>query len=444
MNSVFEKFPNQPPQEYIVRGEGSYIFTENGKKILDATAGWCSQLVLGYNHPDVIQSITDQLSKFCHVDHNVWRHHELEDLARLLVQSAPEGLDKAYFCGNSGSESVEAALKLSYQIHHDSGKFDKIWVISREQSYHGSTLQGIATSDRDILDFYKPTLPLSYAKIPEHNPIHLMKTGETLDAYAERCAGQLEQKILEIGQDKVAAFLGETIMGQLQGDVPPAPKYWQCIRSVCDRYDVHLILDEVYCGLGRSGKVYCCEWDEVVPDFICLGKTLAAGYAPLSVVITKEPFEKIIANKQGRVQHGHTHQGHSVGVAAALAVQRIVQTDQMLGHIREIGGHFFKRLKKELGAHPFFVDLRGRGSLISLEFNCANKAKFANEIFCELRDEYDILVSSKWHRISLSPPYILDKKQADRIIDGIVECFKRKAENWPPAGKGVFHGDRRS
>ena len=100
MSSVFQKFPNQPPQDYIIRGEGAYLFTEDGKKVLDATAGWCSQLVLGYNHSEVIQSITNQLSKFCHIDHNIWRHHELEDLAGLLVQSAPEGLDKVYFCGN--------------------------------------------------------------------------------------------------------------------------------------------------------------------------------------------------------------------------------------------------------------------------------------------------------------------------------------------------------
>ena len=430
MSYVMNKFPNHPPKPFVDHAEGVYIFTEDGKKILDATAGWCSQMVVGYNHPDVIEAMRRQMEKFCHVDHNIWAHREMEELAQLVLSKAPKGLDRVYFAGNSGSEAVEAALKISYQVHHDQGNPNKSWVISRNQSYHGSTLQSIALSDRDTLDFYEPLLPQRRVRISQHHPLKMMNSGESLEQYSRRSANELENKILEVGPNNVSCFLGETIMGQLQGDVTPAPNYWKYIREICDVYDVHLILDEVYCGLGRSGKVYCCEWDNIVPDFICFGKTLGAGYSPLSIVVTKNKMESAIAQGQGRIQHGHTHQGHSLGVAASLAVQRIVQTDKQLQHINDTGDYIKKRLGKNLGDHPFFVDVRGRGLMVSLEYNCSDNPKFGERIFNSVKNDFNILISSKWHRISLSPPFIIKRNEVDRVIDAIVDAFKRNAESF--------------
>ena len=430
MSHVLNKFPNTPPNPFVDKAEGVYIYTEDDRKILDATAGWCSQMVLGYNQPEVLDAMRRQMEKFCHMDHNIWRHREMEELAELLLSRAPKGLNKVYFAGNSGSESVEAALKISYQVHFDKGNKDKTWIISRDQSYHGATLQSIAVSERDILDFYEPLLPERKVRIPQHYPLRMMRPGESLDEYARRSADDLEDKILELGADNVACFLGETVMGQLQGDVTPAPKYWKYIREICDRYDVHLILDEVYCGLGRSGKVYCCEWDGIVPDFVCFGKTLGAGYAPLSVVITRDEMEETMARGQGRIQHGHTHQGYSLGVAAALAVQKIVQTDSQLEHIHSMGEYLRSNLGHELRQHPFFRDLRGRGLMVSMEYNCADNPKFGQEVFEAVRDKHNILISSKWHRISVSPPFILTHSQADEVVGAIVDEFKQTAERF--------------
>lgn len=433
MSHVLNKFPNNPVNPFVERGEGIFVFTEDGRKFLDATAGWCSQMVLGYNQVEVLNAMNDQMARFCHMDHNIWRHREMEELASLLLSRAPSGLNKVYFAGNSGSESVEAALKLSYQVHYDSGNKDKVYVISRNQSYHGSTLQCLAVSERDNLKFYNQLLPHTIARIPQHHPLHMMKSKETIDEYAKRSANELEIQILELGPNCVGSFIGETVMGQLQGDVPPAPNYWKYIREICDRYNVHLILDEVYCGLGRSGKVYCCEWDNVVPDFVCFGKTLGAGYAPLSVVVSNAGIEEIIRHGQGRIQHGHTHQGYSLGVAAALAVQKIVQTDQTLAHVNTIGNYFQRKLTEGLSKHPFVRDIRGRGLMVSLEYNCSNNPVFGNEIFESLRDEFNILVSSKWHRISLSPPYIITKTQANKVVEAVIEVFKLKSEKYDMA-----------
>ena len=430
MSGVLQKFPNDPPAPYVAGAEGIYIHTEDGRTILDATAGWCSQMVLGYSHPEVLQAMTEQMQRFCHMDHNIWQHRQMDELADLLLSRAPAGFDKVYFAGNSGSESVEAALKLSYQVHHDSGHASKSWIISRDQSYHGSTLQSIAVSERDILDFYEPMLPMRRARIPQHHPLYEMRAGESLDDYARRGANELDDKILELGADNVAAFIDETVMGQLQGDIPPAPNYWQYVREVCDRHDVHLILDEVYCGLGRSGKVYCCEWDDVTPDFVCFAKTLGAGYAPISVVVTSQRMQDIIARGQGRIQHGHTHQGYSLGVAAGLAVQKIVQTEAQLDHIQAIGGHISGRLSDELGGHPFFRDLRGRGLMISLEYDCDDKPAFGRALFEDVKENHDVLISAKWHRISLSPPFIITENEADRVLDAVIGSFRKLADGW--------------
>ena len=167
------------------------------------------------------------------------------------------------------------------------------------------------------------------------------------------------------------------------------------MKEVCDLHDVHLILDEIYCGLGRSGRVYCCDWDNVVPDFICIGKNLSADFVPLSAVITTSRFEKIVAEGQGRIQHGHTHQGHSLGAAAALALQKFVQTGEMLAHISRTGEYMRDTLQSELGGHPFFHDIRGRGLLFSLEYKCQNNPAFGLALANVMECEHDILINAK-------------------------------------------------
>ena len=220
------------------------------------------------------------------------------------------------------------------------------------------------------------------------------------------------------------------MLGGLVGDVPPAPNYWKYVKAVCDKYDVHLILDEVYCGLGRSGKVYCCEWDDVTPDFVVVGKALAAAYVPLSAVVLNDSAEKIIAKGQGRIQHGHTHQGHSLGVAAALAVQRVVHREETLAHINAMGDYMRTRLAGELGEHPFYHDLRGRGLAFSLEYECPQQHQFGLAFHRALMEKHSILISAKWHRICFTPAYVITREQADQAIDAVVDTFKQVSENW--------------
>lgn len=235
------------------------------------------------------------------------------------------------------------------------------------------------------------------------------------------------------GRKRVAGFVGETMLGTLPGNVPPAPGYWTYVAEVCRRHDVHLILDEVYCGLGRSGKVHCCTWDHVTPDFLCIGMNLAAGYAPLSAVLLKAETERIIQAGTGRLSHGHTHQSHGLGVAVALAVQKIVHQAEMLDHIGRLGTRLADTLGAELGGHPFFRAVHGRGLMKSLEYDCPERHEFSLALAREMRESHAILVDARYHRTSFAPAYIIDEAMLDRILDCYVSAFKKTAADWKPA-----------
>jgi adenosylmethionine-8-amino-7-oxononanoate aminotransferase len=321
-------------------------------------------------------------------------------------------------------------MKLSYQAHYDSGKKEKTWFISREQSYHGSTTDALAVGHRPNLDFYNRLLPQERAKIPEHNIFRNKYPDETLDEYAHRSARQLEEKILEIGPEKVCAFIGETIMGGLVGDVPPAPNYWKYVSKICRKYDVHLILDEVWCGTGTSGKIYCIDWDKITPDFIFLGKTLGAGFAPISAVVTSSRIEEKIRKGQGQIQHSNTFQGHSLCVAAALSVQKIIHDDDFLNAVNEKGEFLRNKLKDELGAHSFYSNIRGRGLRNSIEYLCEEQHLFGNALVQEMKDNHKILISGKWHRVSFSPALTITMDELEMVLTAFVKTFKKVASKW--------------
>lgn len=418
-SSLFRVFPNEPIPPFVDYADGCYIYTKDGRKILDTSAGGTSYAVLGWNNPNVNEAIRKQLDRFGHMDYKIWSDTNTEELAELLTSMTEHGLDKVYFAGNSGAEACEAAMKMSYQVHYDLGRREKKWFISREQSYHGSTADALALGERPNLEFFRSMLSPFRARIPMHHPLYLKKENETLDEYAKRSAKELEDKIIEIGPEKVCAFVGETIMGGLVGDVPPAPNYWRYIREVCDRYDVHLIMDEVYCGTGTSGKIYCCDWDNVVPDFIFIGKTLAAGYGALSAVITSSKMEDVIKKYQGRLQHTTTHQAHSLSVAAALAVQKIIHNQEFLAHVNATGEYMRAAIRDELGRLPIFRDVRGRGMRFSFEYKCENQNEFGANLSKNMLENHNILLNAKWHRVCFTPPLIMTKEQAGQVLEAM-------------------------
>ena len=240
----------------------------------------------------------------------------------------------------------------------------------------------------------------------------------------------MESKILEIGPEKVSGFVGETIMGGLVGDVPPTPNYWKGISKVCKRYKIHLIIDEVWCGTGTSGKMFCIDWDNVKPDFIFMGKTLAAGYMPVSAIATNSEIEEKIKRKYNAIQFSTTHQGHSLGVAACLAVQNIINNKSFLEKVIKNGNYLRQTLKNELNNSDFFFNVRGRGLRNSLEYKCQNKHLFGIALTEKAKKKFNLLISAKWHRVCFSNAININRKELDEILEKFIKTFKLVSSNW--------------
>ena len=200
------------------------------------------------------------------------------------------------------------------------------------------------------------------------------------------------------------------------------------MKDICKKYDVHLILDEVYCGTGTSGKIFCCDWDNISPDFIFIGKTLAAGYSALSAVITNDEFENTIKLGNGRIQHTSTHQGLSIGVAAALEVQKIIHNDELLLNVQNLSNFIKTTLINELADHDFFRDVRGRGLRLSFEYKSPNNDLLSDKIFNLMLEKYKIYISSKFHRLCLTPSLTINKDTVTMVLDRYIETFKKMSK----------------
>tara|TARA_B110000967_G_scaffold125475_1_gene128280 strand:+ start:487 stop:1779 length:1293 start_codon:yes stop_codon:yes gene_type:complete len=413
----------------IKKASGIYLYSSKDK-ILDTTSGGISYAVLGWNNKEINKSIQTQLRKFSHLDYKTFKDDNVERLSKILLSRAEHKLDSVYFSGSSGGEACEAAMKMSYLKHCADGNNSKVWFIGRNQSYHGVGTDALSIADRPNMNIYKPLFPSKRSKISQHHYLKERLKNETEEDYAIRSSNLLEIEILKIGPNKVAAFIGETIMGGLVGDVPPSKNYWKYIRKICDKYNVHLILDECYCGLGASGKIYCCDYDKITPDFIFVGKTLTGGHIPLSAVITKKKFRNAIINKFGRLLHSTTFQGHSLGIAAALSAQKIIHQNKTLKNINNQGDYLRQILSSELKDHDFFFDLRGRGLRFSMEYNCKNNNEFGLKLTDIMLRKHKILINAKWHRVCFTPAYIITRPQCNFILDKFIKEFKDLSKSW--------------
>ncbi len=429
MTKLLESFPNKLTED-ITHGEGIYLISKR-RRILDASSGVTAHSILGYSQDSIIYAIKEQANKICHLDYKYFRDPQREELADVLLSKKKHNLDRVYFVGSSGGEACEAAMKLSYQAHFNAGEKSKKYFLSREQSYHGSTSDTLSLGDRPNLNFFKPMLPEGRFKVPEHNEYRHRKIGESAEEYSIRSVEDIENRINEIGAEKICGFVAETTMGGLVGDVPPTKNYWKLVRNICNKYNIHLIIDEVWCGTGTSGKVYSIDYDEVTPDFIFLGKTLGAGYAPVSAVVTSSNIEKILKKRDGVIKHSTTHQGHCLGVAAALAAQKIIHDDTLLTSVKKNEKVFKTIIRESLSKQSsFFKNVRGRGLRISIEYSCKEMHKFGCTLAKRILDKHNILLSGKWHRISITPPLIIEEKQIQYIAQIIAFEFLNLENEW--------------
>jgi adenosylmethionine-8-amino-7-oxononanoate aminotransferase len=349
-----------------VGGKGIELFGANGERYIDGSGG-AAVSCLGHGHPAVLAALHKQLDELAYAHTGFFTTEAAEQLAIRLVADAPAGLDHVYLV-SGGSEAVEAALKMARQYFVEIGEPQRCHIIGRRQSYHGNTLGALAAGGNEWRRTQFAPLLIETHHIDPCYAYRLRHEHESDADYAARAAQELEHKILELGPDTVIAFIAETVVGATAGAVPPVADYFKRIRAICDRYGVLLILDEVMCGMGRTGTLHACEQEGIAPDLLAAAKGLGAGYQPIGAVLLAKRIFEAFSNGSGFFQHGHTYMGHPMAAAAALAVQEVIARDGLLENVKTMGARLGRRLKERFNNHHYVGDVRGRGLFWALEF----------------------------------------------------------------------------
>ena len=418
-----------------VSGKGLIIRDRTGKEYIDASGGAAVSCV-GHSHPDVLAAMRAQIDTLEYAHTSFFTTQVAEELADDLVAHAPAGLGHVFYV-SGGSEAIEAALKLARQYFVEIGQPQRRHLIARRQSYHGITAGALAVGGRAWQrKAFAPLLIETHHVSPVYEYREKL-SGETPEAYGERLARELEDKVNELGGGNVIAFIAEPVVGATMGAVPAVPGYFKRAREICDRHGILLILDEVMCGMGRTGTLHACEQDGVSPDLMAIAKGLGGGYAPIGALLLQDRIFKALADGSGSFQHSHTYTGHPLACAAALAVQRVIRRDNLLVNVREQGARLSRRLNERFGNHPFVGDVRGRGLFQGIEIvaDRGTKEPFdpARKIHARIKKEAmarGLMVypmggtvdSLRGDHVLLAPPFILDAAAVDTIVERLGEA----------------------
>jgi adenosylmethionine-8-amino-7-oxononanoate aminotransferase len=407
-----------------------------GKEYIDASGG-AAVSCLGHSHSDIIAAMRAQLDRLEYAHTSFFTSQAAEELADDLTAHAPEGLGHAFFV-SGGSEAIEAALKLARQFFVERGEPQRRFLIARRQSYHGVTLGALAVGGREWQRRqFSPLLIETHHVSPvyEYRDRHV---DEAPEAYGERLALELEGKIAELGGGNVIAFVAETVVGATVGAVPAVPGYFKRVREICDRNGILLILDEVMCGMGRTGTLHACEQEGVSPDILAIAKGLGGGYAPIGAILLQDAIFKAIEDGSGSFQHSHTYTGHPLACAAALAVQQVIRRDNLLANVRKQGEHLARRLQERFGNHPFVGDVRGRGLFRGIEIvaDRGSKKPFdpSDKLHAQIKLEAmarGLMVypmggtvdGTQGDHVLLAPPFIVDSTAIDTIVERLGEAI---------------------
>ena len=360
-------FYRNPGHQYPVgmRGEGVYLYDSSGKQYLDGSGG-AAVSCLGHSNAEVIEAIRDQVGKLAFAHSAFFTNEPQEALADGLAARFPEDDARVYFSAG-GSEANETALKLAKQYWMAKGQPSKSVFISRNQSYHGNTLGALSLSGSPGRRAIYQAIISDWPKIDPCYAYRLQRQDETDADYAERAANTLEEAILAEGPENVAAFVAETVSGATLGAVAAVPGYFKKIREICDRHDVLLILDEVMSGSGRCGDYFAFEHEGVCPDIVTLAKGLGGGYQPLGAVICRDRVYSAIVDGSGEFAHGHTYMGHATACAAGVAVQSVLEKQNLLDNVVARGEQLRSLLRTTFESHPHVGDIRGRGLFVGIE-----------------------------------------------------------------------------
>ena len=424
-------FHRNPKHDYptAVAGDGAYVIDSSGKRYLDGSCG-AAVSCLGHSDRQVTEAIKAQLDRLAFAHTSFFTNEPMEALAEDLVRHAPPGMACVYFV-SGGSEAMEAALKLARQYFVEIGEPERRHVIARRQSYHGNTLGALATGGNAWRRKQFEPLLVDVTHVSPCYAYRGKQPGETDEAYGRRLVAELEAEIARLGPRSVIAFVAETVVGATLGAVPPVAGYFRGIRELCDRHGILLILDEVMCGMGRTGTLYACEQEGIAPDLVAIAKGLGAGYQPIGALLASGKVVDAVLRGSGFFQHGHTYIGHPAACAGALAVQRALRERDLLPQVRRLGGQLETRLRARFGQHPHVGDIRGRGLFWGLELVADRAAKEPfdprQRVNAKVKQgamQHGLLCypmggtldGARGDHVLVAPPFIVTEPQLDELV----------------------------
>ena len=419
-----------------VKGDGCYIIDEHGKRYFDGSGG-AAVSCLGHSNETVRAAVRDQVDQLEFAHTGFFTSPVAETLADKLIAHAPAGIDRVYLV-SGGSEAVEAAIKLARQYYMEVGQPQRQHVIARRQSYHGNTLGALAAGGNEWRRAQFAPLLVPTTHISPCYAYRGQADDETPEQYGLRVANELETEIKRLGTDTVMAFVAEPVVGATLGAVPAVPGYFKRVREICDQYGVLLILDEVMCGMGRTGYLYACEHDGISADIITIAKGLGAGYQPIGALLASKKIYEAISKGSGFFQHGHTYLGHPVAAAAANAVIDILTSPGMMQRVTTQGNKLKAALEAEFGQHPNVGDIRGRGLFLGVELvqDRATKSTFdpARKLHASIKAHaferglicYPMggtIDGKHGDHVLLAPPFIMEDDQIDEVVSKLSQAI---------------------
>jgi adenosylmethionine-8-amino-7-oxononanoate aminotransferase len=411
----------------VAHGEGVYLYDKAGKSYLNC--GDAAVSCLGHGDAHVTAAIKAQLDKVAFAHTGFFTSDPAERLAERMVDLAPGALDRVYFV-SGGSEAMESALKLARQYYLEIGQPERHRVIARRQSYHGNTLGALATGGNEWRRAQFAPMLIEVSHVSPCYAYRGQAPGEGEAAYVDRLIAELEAEIARLGPESVMAFVAEPVVGATLGAVPPVGEYFARVREVCDRHGILLILDEVMCGMGRTGTLFACEQYGVTPDICAIAKGLGGGYQPIGAMLCTGAIHDAIRDGSGFFQHGHTYLGHPVACAAGLAVVERLVDDAVLDRVAVAGAQLRAALLAELGQHPNVGDIRGVGLFQGVELVADRETKAPWDPSARLHAKVKAAAleaglicypmagtidGKQGDHVLLAPPFVIEKAQIGQV-----------------------------
>jgi adenosylmethionine-8-amino-7-oxononanoate aminotransferase len=384
----------------------------------------------------VLAAMHAQIDRIAYAHTSFFSTEVAERLADTLIASAPQGISHVYLV-SGGSEAMEAALKLARQYFVEKGEPQRAKFIARRNSYHGNTLGALAVGGNEWRRRQFAPLLIDVEHVAPTYAYRDQREGETTEQYGARLVQELRGAIERVGGENVIAFVAESVGGATSGCLTPPPGYFRGVRELCDEHGILLILDEVMCGMGRTGTLHACEQEGVAPDLMAIAKGLGGGYQPVGAVLIGGRVIDAIAAGSGFFQHGHTYIGHPVACAAALAVQRVLARDRLVERCAQQGARLRDELDEAFRYHPYVGDVRGRGLFQAIELvaDRSTKAPFDPALKLRARVKRAALElglmcypmggtidGARGDHVLLAPPFIITDDEMDVLIERLVEA----------------------